>query len=708
MEGLGLHQNGQLELAQAAYEQVLKTQPKQFDALHLLGVIARQRGDCQKAADLIGVALEIDPGNAAAQSNRGNALRDLGLHQQAIASYDRAIALKPDFADAHFNRGLALNYLKQFHAAIDSYNTVVALQPDHVDAYCNRGAAFNELRQSERAIESYDRAIALRPDLAEAHFNRGNTLKNLGRYLEAVDSYNKAIGLKPDWADVYSNCGAALNDLRQYDTAIESYDRAIALKADNEFWNGARLHIQLRICDWRDVEGKVAELLARVERNEKAMPSFLVVALTGSLPLQRKAAEIWVNAKQPANQALGDLPNHTRGKKIRVGYFSADFRNHPVSFLTAELFETHCRDAFEVYAFSFGPNPRDEMRLRLEVAFDEFIDVRDKTDVDIAKLSRAMGIDIAVDLGGLTGDSRTGIFALRAAPIQVNYIGYPGTMGAGYMDYLIADKHVVPEEFGRHYSENLVYLPCFQSNDSKRKISDRTYTRQELGLPEVGFVFCCFNNNYKITPSTFDGWMRILKQVDDSVLFLYAENDMVESNLEREAIQRGVDANRLVFGKRLAAPDYLARFGCADLFLDTYPFNGGTTVSDALWAGLPVLTCAGEAFASRMAASLLSAIDLPELITTTQASYEALAIELATDRQRLPDIKVKLWNNRLTTQLFNTKLFTQSIEDAYTQMMERHLADLSPAPIYAGKCSAASDRMAGSSTEALVASANKS
>jgi predicted O-linked N-acetylglucosamine transferase (SPINDLY family) len=296
--------------------------------------------------------------------------------------------------------------------------------------------------------------------------------------------------------------------------------------------------------------------------------------------------------------------------------------------------------------------------------------------LEIAELAREMKIDIAVDLAGFTTDSRTGIFAFRAAPLQVNYLGYPGTMGAAYIDYLIADKTLIPDESRQHYSEKIVYLPSFQVNDSRRKISERVFTREELGLPQAGFVFCCFNSSYKIMPNTFDGWMRILKQVDQSVLFLYAGNEQAEINLKKEAARRGVDTGRLVFGKQLPLYEHLSRYRVADLFLDTLPFNAGTTASDALWAGLPVLTCSGEAFASRMAASLLTAMGASELITSTQKDYEDLAVELATNPERLKGIKRKLDKNRLTSLLFDTKLFTRHIEDAYMQMIERYYAGL--------------------------------
>ena len=443
-----------------------------------------------------------------------------------------------------------------------------------------------------------------------------------------------------------------------------------------------RLHARMRICDWGDLDDQLAQLAARIGRNEKAVFPFPVLALSDSLPLQRKTAEIWVQDECPASDALPVIPKRPKSGKLRIGYFSADFGNHPVSFLTAELFETHDRDKFELTAFSFGANENHDMRKRVEAAFDQFIDVRNRSDKDVAMLARSLEIDIAVDLGGFTKDSRTNIFAMRAAPLQASYLGYLGTMGAEYIDYLIADSTIIPEEYQKHYSEKIVYLPSYQANDSKRRIADKVFSREELGLPQTGFVFCCFNNNYKITPGTFGSWMRILQKVEGSVLFLYAENEPAAINLKKEAALRGVAPDRLVFGKRLPAPEYLARYRSADLFLDTLPYNAGTTASDALWAGLPVLTCAGEAFASRVAASLLNAIHLPELITSTQEEYEALAIALAANPERLRQIRQKLVNNRLTTPLFDTARFTRHLEAAYNAMYERYQADLPPAHIH--------------------------
>jgi predicted O-linked N-acetylglucosamine transferase (SPINDLY family) len=438
----------------------------------------------------------------------------------------------------------------------------------------------------------------------------------------------------------------------------------------------------MKMCNWQNLPAGLDFIYKKVMGKYRVATPFTLLSLSDDAFLHKKSSEIYAQSKFPLNPVLGPTLKLSGNQKIRVGYFSADFKNHPVSNLIAELFELHDKNQFEIIAFSFGADDKSHVRLRLKQAFDQFIDVSGMSDLDIAKHSRELCIDIAVDLGGYTAESRTGIFAYRAAPIQVSYLGYLGTMGVDYFDYIFADNTIVPESLQQFYTEKIVYLPSYQVNDRKRCISDKKFTREELALPENDFIFCCFNNNYKILPATFDGWMRILKAVDGSVLFLYAENQWAEINLKKEAEVRGVNSSRLVFGGRLPNDEYLARYRACNLFLDTSPYNAGTTASDALWTGLPVLTQMGQSFASRVAASLLTAIDLPELITTTQEEYEALAIELALNPKKLSDIQLKLVNNRLTAPLFDTPLFTKNLEAAYIEMMGRYHADLEPEHIF--------------------------
>ena len=505
----------------------------------------------------------------------------------------------------------------------------------------------------------------------------------LRRLEDELASYDKAIARKPDDADGYVNRGRVLLKLKRYEDALASLEAAIALKPDYEFLRGGVLLTKMRICEFSNMEIEFARISERIMRGEKAGRPIDIIAISSSLEVQRKAAEIWIRKGHSTHAALPSIPKHPALERIRIGYFSADFFNHPTMHLMAELIEKHDRSRFELIAFSFGPERNDEMRRKSMTIFDKFIDVRNMSDKDVALLSRNLEIDIAVDLKGLHFGARPGIFAWRAAPIQINYLGYSGTMGAEYIDYIIADPIVIPEDSKQHYCEKIVYLPnSYQVNDTKRSISDKAFTREGLGLPPTGFVFCCFNDNFKITPRVFDCWMRILKRVGGSVLWLLEDNAKAVSNLRMEATKRGVDATRLFFARRIPPDQHIARYRFAHLFLDTTPYNGHTTASEALWAGLPMLTQIGETFAGRVAASLLEAIGLPELITKSQSDYEARAIELAMSPGELSAVKDKLARNRLTTPLFDTERYATHLEAAYEAIWERYHLGLPPDHIY--------------------------
>ena len=696
---------------------VLAADAEHFDALHLCGIVAARTGRASEAADLLAKAVSINAGNANAHYHRGITLDDLQRHAEALECYDRALALKPDHTRACNNRGVSLASLQRHAEALESYGRALRLKPDYAEAFNNRGVALGELRRHAEALEDYAHALRLKPDYAEAHNNRGVALSALRRHAEALEAYELALAQKPDYPEAHNNRGVALSALwrhaealeayrqalvqkpdyaeahhnrgvslsaqERHTEALESYERAFDLKPDYDFLYGRWLHARMKVCDWRDVADHLVRLEEKVERRERATPPFPLLALAGSPAIERIAAEIWVEHKHAGCLPLPSIPRRERSDKIRIGYFSADFREHACARLFVGLFERHDRSRFEVTAFSFGPDTNDAMRQRVSAAVDEFIDVRARSDSDVALLARARRIDVAVDLMGFTQEARTNIFALRAAPIQVNFLGYPGTMGAGFMDYLVADATLIPQTSRQHFAEAVAYLPgSYQPNDDRRQSPERAFGREELGLAAADFVFCCFNNNYKITPRTFDSWMRILDEVDGSVLWLLEDNELATRNLRHEATRRGVSADRLVFAPLVPQAEHLARHRAADLFLDTLPYNAHTTASDALWAGLPVLTCRGETFAGRVAASLLTAVRLPELVTSTAEQYERLAIELATNPEKLMRIREALVSNRRTTPLFDTRSFTKHIEAAYAAMCERYHAGLAHGNIY--------------------------
>jgi predicted O-linked N-acetylglucosamine transferase (SPINDLY family) len=591
-----------------------------------------------------------------------------------------SLELVPQRISTLTNLSTVLIRLRKYPEAEKTLASAVAVDETSAQAWLNYGLLEQEKNSNyPKAIEYFDKALALNPGYPEAWLNRGAALIELRRHEEAIDSYHRAIAAKADYADAYSNLGNAYVDLKQYQVALENYDKAYALNPDLDHLIGSRLHARMLVCDWRGLPQQVSEMTQKIGCGLNCTAPFPVLALVDSPALQARAAQTWANEDCPAGLALPGLATRPKTGKVRIGYFSADFRNHPVAVQAAGLFEAHDRSRFELTAFYFG-GMRDEMTGRIEAAFDQFIDVHARSDEDVAMLARHLGIDIAVDLGGHTQDSRAKIFAMRAAPLQVGYLGYPGTLGARYMDYLVADGIVIPEASRHYYCEKIACLPnSYLVNDRTRAIAERTFARAELGLPATGFVFCCFNGSYKINPATFDGWMRILGQVPGSVLWLSEANPAAVLGLRKEAQTRGIDAARLIFAGRMPlAEEHLARMRAADLFVDTLPYNAHSTASDALWAGVPVLTCMGEAFAGRVAASLLNAIGLEELVTATQEQYEALAVELATRPERLGQIRKKLEKNRLAKPLFDTELFARHLEDAYMQMYERHHASLPP------------------------------
>ncbi len=690
--GTAQHHLRRFDAAIASFDRAIALRPDNAEAHFNRGNALRESGDFHAAIAGYDAATALKPAYPQAWLNRGLALSALQRPWDAIASYDQAITVQPDLADAHYDRANELHRVRRYDEAAAGFTAAVRLQPGFAESHLNLGVALVALHDYAGALASFDRAIALRPRHAESYRNRGVALFHLRRFADAVASYDQAIALCSDLADAFANRGHALREMMQHEAAIASYDRAIGIAPGRTDLVAVARHLKMQVCDWRGLDADLARLAAGVDSADDggggidaaavAMNPFYVLALLDSASLQRHAAQAWVRRECAPDGALGPVPARARRQRVHVGYFSADFHEHATSYLIAGLLELHDRSRFHITAFSFGPDSRGPMRQRLQAACDDFLDVRAHSDAEVAMRARSLGIDIAVDLKGFTQGNRAGIFALRAAPLQINFLGYPGTMAAPYIDYLLADATVVPAASRHHYTEKIIELPhSYQVNDSRRVIAERSASRAELGLPPAGFVFCCFNNSYKILPMMFDGWMRILAMVPGSVLWLLEDNPRAAQNLRREASARAVDPVRLVFAPRIDLALHLARHRAADLFLDTLPCNAHTTASDALWAGLPVLTCVGEAFAGRVAASLLRAIGLPELITTTPAHYEQLAVRLATETAALASIRQRLADSRQAAPLFDTRCYTRHLERAYQLIHDRYHAGLPPGHI---------------------------
>ncbi len=640
------------------------------EVLQSLGRPAESLADFRKAMSLQASHFET-------LWRRAQVLSELNRLEEALSSYDRALALVPGHPDIVNNRGVVLLFLKRPDQALKSFDQVLAHTPDHVERLSNRSVALHELRRWPEALATCGRVLALAPSHPEALHNRGNALKELGQAERALANYGRALAVRPGYVEALRNRGNLLRTLGHHREAIADFRILLEIAPDEPYIEGSLLHSQMNCCDWRDLEGQADRVTAAVRARQRACTPFAFFSVTRSEQDQSVCGEVFCRDNYPAPPAPlwnGERYGHER---ISVAYLSADFREHAISVLLAGLFEHHDRRRFEVTALSFGPAEPSAMRARLEGAFDRFIDVRNESDRSIAELVRRLEVDIAVDLMGHTHGNRLGVFAWRPAPVSVNFFC---PTDAPFIDYLIADPVAIPEEHRRFHREQIAYLPdTFLATDSSRRIAERTPSRAELGLPEAAFVFCCFNNTYKINPATFAIWMRLLRQIDGSVLWLQQIQASATENLRREAAEAGIDPARLVFAPRLPSmEEHLARYRQADLFLDTLPFNAQTTAADALWAGLPVLTCLGTTFVGRVAASLLHAVGLPELVAGSPAAYEARALELARDRAALAAIRARLAANRVTHPLFDTDRYRRHVEGAYLAMWERTQRGLPP------------------------------
>jgi protein O-GlcNAc transferase len=694
--------------AALGYEQFLRSQPADAEALFNCGSAWLQLNELPKALDCFDRAIGVRPNYPGAHHNRGSVLMLLQRADDALASFDATLATAPGNSDALYNRACALRMLRRLPEALESLDRALQIQPSSPALLAARGEVLQELQRSEEALAAFDGALLVAPkhaaamrgrgdsllelgnpaaalaahdaafrlgaEPAAAHNSRGNSLSALRRTAEALQAYDESLRLDPANATVHRNrAGAAQAEPGHHAEVIGGYLRALELNPNIADAAGLLFYAQQSECDWsvRTPAASRENLLTAVLDGRAAMAPFAFLSLTDSASAQLRCAQHFV-AQKGASQPAPRISRSRRRPRIRVAYVSADFREHAVSYLLAGVIERHDLERFETTAISLRSAEASPTGERMQRAFSRFIDVSGQSDGQVAALMRDLEIDIAVDLGGLTQGSRPRIWSERAAPIQVTYLGYPGTTGLTALDYLIADDFVIPSNLKPCYSEQIVYLPdCFQANDDRREISDRIVSREQQGLPEQEFVFCCLNNNHKLNPAIFDVWCRLLGRVPGSVLWLLGEDAAVRTNLQREAQSRGVDPRRLVFATRTPYAEHLGRLRLADLFLDTLPFNAGATASDALWAGVPVLSCAGEAYAARMSGSLLRAVGLPELITDSVEQYEARATELALTPRHLSALRERLQENRARQPLFDTDRFRRHLEAAYTTMWTR-------------------------------------
>lgn len=665
-----LKAQGRFNEALTSYDKALAIKPDYAATWNKRALVLRDLGRLDEALESAGRALMLQPAHVEALNTRGMVLTDLGRPQDALASYDQALSLAPNFSDTLNNRALTLKQLKRPDEALVSVERALGIENRFAEAWNNRGIILFDLKRMGEALASYDNALALKPDYAEAHNNRAAALFSLKQFAEALAACDRALGLRPDFADALYNRGNALSELNRHAEALANYERVLAIDPGHPNALSGLANAAITIGDWARTKELADTLRREVLAGQAVIQPFVLMAYCDDNDLQLRCSQNYVRQAGPGRPAplwTGERYGHD---KIRLAYLSADFHEHVTPTLMVEMFERHDRERFEVTAISFGPDDNSDMRARLVKAFDRFHDARQMSDREVAELLRQWQIDIAVDLGGYTSGARPWVLAHRPAPVQAKYMGYPGTSGSDFIDYIIADDLVVPEDQRAFFSEKIAALPdTLWVTDTSRAI-EAPPPRSEADLPEKGFVFCCFNHNWKITPPIFDIWMRLLHRTEDSVLWLLQGNASIRDNLRKEAVARGIAPERLIFASRTTPEKHLARQQLADLFLDTLPYNAHTTASDALWAGLPVLTTPGRSFPARVAASILQAANLPELIAADLTEYETLALALARDSQRLAGIREKLKASRDRMPLFDTLRFTRNLEAAYADMLK--------------------------------------
>jgi protein O-GlcNAc transferase len=668
-----LKAQGRFDEALLRYDRALALKPDYVAVLNRRGLVLRDMAHFARALESYDIALTLKPDHAEALGNRGVVLSDMGRHEEALDSFAQALVVTPDFPDILSNRALTLKSLKRYDAALDSVEHALKIHPEFAEAWNNRGIILFDLKRMGDAIASYERALAIRPDYPEAFNNRAVALGSLKRFAEALADSEHAIALRPGFADALVNRANALSELNRPHEALASYEKALEIDPRHPNALSGLANAAMTVGDWVRTHALAGVLKEEVMAGVAVIQPFVLMGYWDDNALQLRCAQNYVRQSGPGLTPplwTGERYDHD---KIRIAYLSADFHQHVTAALTAEMFERHDRDRFEVTAVSYGPDDASAMRTRLMAAFDRFHDARQQSDSQVAALLRQWEIDIAVDLGGHTSGARPWVLAHRPAPVQAKYMGYPGTSGSGFIDYLIADRIVVPADQEKFFSEKIAAFPdTLWVTDTRRAVAS-TPSRAEAGLPQNGFVFCCFNHNWKITPPLFDIWMRLLNKVEGSVLWLLESNNSIQGNLRRETALRGVDPARLIFAGRTSSQKHQARQELADLFLDTLPYNAHTTASDALWAGLPLITTPGQSFPARVAASILSAAQMPELVAPNLAAYEALALDLAQAPEKLKAIREKLMASRSSAPLFDTARFTRNLEFAFTTMLDiRH------------------------------------
>ncbi len=596
-------------------------------------------------------------------------LFELKKYDDAIKYWKKTIELNPQYYFGYNNLGNVFLKKGDLENALNCYNKAIGIKNDYYEAYHNMGNVFTKMNDYENAIKSFDKALQIKSDYLPALKSRNSFYINQKKFDQALTQLDKLIIFEPDNVNFYAQKADILSEINHHTEAIKNYQTAYRLNPNHPFLLGDMIHAKTKICDWDNIENEVRKLENEILDKNKSSAPFAATTLFDSPKILLETAKVWSQQFKNEND---EILNHKikKEKKIKLGFYSADFRTHAMGHLMVQMLELHDKSLFELFGFYFGPplNDKDFLQKRILKCFDGFHDINNQNDKSVAELTKKIGIDIAIDLMCHTGNrNRFGIFQKKIAPIQINFLGYPGTSGSRFFDYIVADKVLIPEDQQKYYSEKIIYLPdTYQANEDTKKISDKNFTKEMFGLPDNKFIFCSFNSNHKINIKIFDLWMKILSKNLDSVLWIMSDNDLSVENLRNFAQNKNIDPKRLIFAKHMPLDEHLKRLQLADLVLDTFPYNAHTTCSDAIRVNLPVLTLKGKSFASRVAASLLSSIKVTELITENEDEYEKLALKISQNEDYFKNIKLKIQKNKLLSNLFKSKVYTKNIEKAYS------------------------------------------
>jgi protein O-GlcNAc transferase len=611
----------------------------------------------------------------------GTTFLQLKKYSDAIKYLSFSIIQNSKFADSFNNRGIAYAENSNFDQAIKDYDQSIKLKENNFDAYLNKGIALKNIFRFKEAINHFNISLKLRPNDAKVYYNSGNVFLELNNFNKALELYNKAILLQKNYSEAYAKRGEVNFFLKNYDLSMRDYSQSIKLNSDLDYVYGLFFHLKMCLNDWNNFDAHLEKIKDGIKKNKKIVNPLNLLSLIDDPEIHLKTAKQF--SKNILISHNYKKTSHSDNNKIKIGYFSADFNKHAVSRLIYKMLCLHNRKKFKIYSYAYGFDKEDDLHNLIKKEADVYRDIREISDHDVALLAKKDDLDIAIDLQGYTDKSRLSIFANKVAPIQINYLGYPGSMGAEYIDYIVADKNLIPKSNYKFYSEKIIFMPHhYQVQNNELMMSNNPSSRKDLGLPKDYFVFCAINNTYKISPNTFDVWMRLLTKVKKSVLWLLDNGPVSNKNLLNEAKARGIKENRLVFAKKTSFEEYLAQLKYADIYLDTFTYNAGATASNVLWMGIPIVTKIGNSYSARMASSLLKSIDLPELITTSSEAYEKLALDLSTNPEKLKIIKEKLKVNLKNKPLFNTKLFTKHFENGLEQVFKNYIDGNNPKNIF--------------------------